>query len=308
MNARSKLNNHLSVSQDEYNKCVRLIEHGYVINGIKATLRLHHIKFDGNGTPMVKALAEMLYNYIINYCMASRGRHDTLTAPQSAQLVKQARGLFRHPEISTNTPDTTGEAGEILLFVLMEAILKAPQIVAKMELKTNPKDEIKGADGLHAHWHERDQVVDFYFGESKLYQSAADAIASAVSSVEAFHDNDMYKYEFTLMTRHFKLADESVRTAVTDMIQNGEPGENARVNHACLIGYDFKGYQDLDGLSGAELNQRFMELFLKDGERLTKLIQKRFDRFRRKQLRFDVFFVPFPCVSQFRNAFNKALD
>ncbi|MGF1747094.1 DUF1837 domain-containing protein [Vibrio minamisatsumaniensis] len=56
-------------------------------------------------------------------------------------MTKEARKLFRHPEIDSENPDRTGEAGELLLFFLIEAILGAPQMVSKMELKTNHKDD-----------------------------------------------------------------------------------------------------------------------------------------------------------------------
>jgi len=39
-----------------------------------------------------------------------------------------------------------------------------------------------------------------------------------------------------------------------------------------------------------------------------KLLQKSFDKFDKKYLKFDVFFIPFPSVEAFRNAFNEALD
>ena len=64
-----------------------------------------------------------------------------------------------------NNPDRTGEAGEVLLFFLVEAILEAPQIVAKMELKTNHKDEVKGSDGIHARWNEKLGLVDFFLAK-----------------------------------------------------------------------------------------------------------------------------------------------
>ena len=72
------------------------------------------------------------------------------------------------PKITDNSPDKTGEAGETLLFFLMEAVLGAPQLVAKMELKTNSNDEVKGSDGIHVRWNEQDKLVDLYFGNYYL--------------------------------------------------------------------------------------------------------------------------------------------
>ena len=309
MNLCSKINNYISINVQDYESCIDIIEHNHVIQGIGATIRLHCLKFDGNGLPMVKSLANMLYTYIIDYCVASRNRNNTLTPQQATALTKEARNLFRHPTITDELPDKTGEAGELLLYFLMEAVLKAPQVVAKMELKTNHKDEVKGSDGIHARWSEEDGLVDFFFGESKLYQSASSAITDAMKSIEAFHTNKMYQHEFSMVTKHFKYSDEKIKEAISAMIVHGEPGNGVRVNHACLIGYDFKKYQTLPlNLSNNKLTDEFRKQFLTDSGRLVKLLQKNFDKFDKKHLKFDVFFIPFPSVIEFRNAFNEALD
>jgi hypothetical protein len=130
------INEYISVIESDYESCLGEIEHTYNIDGVPTQIRMHYIKFDGNGRPMVKALANMLYSYIIDYCISVRNRTEPLTPRQSTILTKQARDLFRHPTVTDQSPDKTGEAGELLLYFLMEAILKAPQMVAKMELKT----------------------------------------------------------------------------------------------------------------------------------------------------------------------------
>jgi len=302
-------NKYISVEPSDYENCLGVLEHEYCVDGIASTIRMHYIKFDGNGRPMIKALANMLYSYIIDYCISARNRSDMLTTRQSAILTKQARELFRHPDISSNSPDKTGEAGELLLYFLMEAVLKAPQIVSKMELKTNHKDEVKGSDGIHARYNAEDGVVDFFFGESKLYSESSTAISDAIKSVEQFHKIEMYQHEFTMVTKHFKYADEETKSAISSLIVRGEPGPNVRVNHACLIGYDFKGFSDLPYGEHPEVQvKEFLDRFLTDGSRLTTLLQKKLNGFDKKYLRFDVFFIPFPSVSEFRNAFNAALD
>ncbi|OHX15972.1 hypothetical protein BI343_17140 [Chromobacterium amazonense] len=302
------LNNYGSINKDEHDQCIGIMQHSYSINGISAEIRLHYLKFDGNGKPMMKALANLLYSYIIDYCISSKNRTDTLTTQQAAQLTREARRLFRHPEITDESPDKTGEAGEMLLFFLIESILNAPQVVSKMELKTNHKDEVKGSDGIHAHYDEIDQIIDFYFGESKLYKKASDAMDAALKSINDFHDIDMCEHEFTMTTKHFKYADEEVKKAISSLIIHGQPGPNVRINHACLIGYDFKKFASLSGNGSRELENNFLHEFSQDTPRLIELLQNKFDKFNKKHLRFEVFFIPFPSVVEFRNAFNDALN
>lgn len=307
MNSSSHINNYLSVKQADYDNCIDVIQHKHVLNGIDSTIRFHHLKFDGNGRPMVEALANTLYTYIIDYCLAQRSGNMPLTPQQATILTKEARKLFRHPKITDKTPDKTGEAGELLLYFLIEAVLKAPQVVSKMELKTNHKDEVKGSDGMHAKWNSEDSIVDFFFGEAKLYQSSSAAISSVLESVSQFHDIKMYQHEFSLVTKHFKYCDENTKNAISSLIIHGEPGPDVRVNHACLIGYDYKKYETLKG-SRNQLTTEFLSMYSDDSQRLVQLLTKNFNSFSRKHLKFEVFFIPFPSVVEFRNAFNEALD
>ena len=303
-----KIAEKISVETPDFSNCINVIEHDLKITGIETTVRFHYLRFDGNKKPMVKALADTLYAYIIDYCLSAKNRTEILTAKQSALLTKEARSLFRHPEISDDSPDKTGEAGETLLYFLMEAVLRAPQIVSKMELKTNHKDEVKGSDGIHARWNQELGVVDFYFGESKLYKKVADAISSALKSVNDFHDIKMYEHEFNMVTKHFKYADELVKHEISQLFINGNPGPNVRINHACLIGYDYKGYDKCFSEPHCSLVSGFEKELLSDAEILVSHLQGKLDKFEKKHLVFDVFFLPLPSVVEFRNAFNEALD
>lgn len=302
------INDFNSVEKADFSTCLDVIEHSHQISGIDTTLRFHHFKFNANKQPMIKALANTLYSYIIDYCLSAKNRNEKLSNRQAAILTKEARKLFRHPEITDESPDKTGEAGETLLYFLMEAVLDAPQIVAKMELKTNHKDEVKGSDGIHAKWNDELNIVDFYFGEAKLYKKVASAIDSALQSISDFHDIKMYEHEFSMVTKHFKYADESIKEQVSNLFIHGEAGSGVRVNHSCLIGYDFNGYETCSGKNHIEIEKNFRDLFINDSIRITSLLQNKFDKFNKKHLAFDVFMIPFPSVVEFRNAFNEALD
>lgn len=295
----------LSVKIEDYDQCIDVLEHNFELCGIEGKIRFHHLKFDGNGRPMVKALAGMLYDYIIMYCIASKNRNEPLTPQQSARLTKEARNLFRRPNLNEGEEDKTGEAGETLLFFLTEAILGAPQLVAKMEMKTNHNDEVKGSDGIHGVWNEKDNLIDFYFGESKLYQNVHSAISSALTSISDFHDKEMYKHELLIATKHFKYSAPEVKEKLANLIIGGEPGPGARLNHACLIGYDWNKYQKT---VPRELKQKIKEILLADGENIVNGLNKKLSDFEKKHLRFEIFFLPFPSVAEFRKEFNLALS
>lgn len=304
----ARINKLISVDKVDYKHCIDYVEHDQKIDDVNSVIRFHYVKFDGNGQPMLGALAETLYDYVIHYCIASRNRDDALTPTQSARLTKEARKLFVHPIASEDDPDQTGEAGEMLLYFLIESLLDAPQVVSKMELKTNKNKEINGSDGIHMKWCEEDGVVDIYFGEAKIHQSLSGALGSAFKSISGFHDEGMYKHEFLMVTKHFKFADEKIKKEVKKLIVRGEPSSEVRVNHACLIGYNWREYKELLEKGSADIETEFRQAFENDAPRVVKLLNNRFDSFDKKHLRFDFFFMPFISVQEFRDAFNDALD
>lgn len=306
--ALERINRLASVKVVDYSDCIDHIDHQLSIDGVNANVRLHYLKFDGNGLPMISALAETLYDYIIHYCIASKNRSEPFDEIQAARLVKNARQLFVHPEATEDDPDQTGEAGEILLYFLVESVLGAPQMVSKMELKTNQNKEINGSDGIHFKWDDQDGIVDIYFGEAKIHQELSGALGSAFKSINDFHDNDMSSHEFLMATKHFKYADEKIKEEIERLIVRGRPSTNVRVNHACLIGYNWNDYAELVRKSPQNILDEFLELYRADAQRVVKLLNNRFDQFDKKHLRFDFFFIPFVRVQDFRDAFNKALN
>jgi hypothetical protein len=216
------------------------------------------------------------------------------------ELRDEARQFFRDEERS-------GEAGEMLLYFLLEAVLNAPQMVAKISLKTNPKVETFGSDGIHMKWDEADDVLDVYFGEAKLYQDLDRAASEAVESIEKFHARSMEEFELRLVTRHFKHTEGPTRDAVLGYVNRGTASETVRVNHACLLGYEWDEYANLpDGKLDAMIKE-FRSRYERDRPRIEALLNEKFARFREKRLRFEIFIVPFTSVEEFRKAFLESL-
>ena len=58
-------------------------------------------------------------------------------------LVTKAKERLRKAE------SNEGELGEILLYSMLEAHLKAPKLLTKLELKTDPNHYVNGTDGVH---------------------------------------------------------------------------------------------------------------------------------------------------------------
>jgi hypothetical protein len=80
MKTINEVNKFVSVSKQDLEACINVVEHSLCIKSLCAEVRFHHLKFDGNGRPMVKALAEKLYEYIIDYCFSMQDRGEPLSS------------------------------------------------------------------------------------------------------------------------------------------------------------------------------------------------------------------------------------
>lgn len=205
-------------------------------DGIQAIVRFHYLKLHPvTGAPMLKELIDVLYDQLGEFCLKASRLHSAETSHQHSALHREARSLLRKYK-------TGGEAGEILAYFLIESVLGAPQLVAKMDLKTNTKLESFGADGLHFKWNESDRALEIYCVESKLEEEPSAAVSNLVKSLKKFHLNEDYETELRLATAHFKHADAVMQEAVHRVLQNREPNVVYKLRHACLAGYDWKGY------------------------------------------------------------------
>lgn len=78
---------------------------------------------------------------------------------------------MHHEAIGTFTDlSNTGEGGEMLLYLLAERFLKVPQVLCKMDLKTDSHMHYHGADGVYASVNEGG-LLKLFWGESKVYAS-----------------------------------------------------------------------------------------------------------------------------------------
>lgn len=98
-----------------------------------------------------------------------------------------------------------------------------------------------------------------------------------------------------------------MREEILRLLDRKRPGGDCRINHACLVGYDWDAYKKLDVLETTRLTASFRERYLADLPRLTRLVGRRFGAFANRRLRFEIFVLPFPTVQSFRDAFNRAV-
>ena len=292
------LNKLLCNFPEQFDECLGTLDHSLSFSAnLQAELRFHYVQFDGDGEPKFEQLAELLVHSIITYCFGAKKR-ENLSAVEAVKLFTQARDLFRKYEHD-------GQAGEVLIYFLLESVLGAPQVIQKMPVTTNPKEERKGSDGLHARWNEKLGLLDIFFAESKLHQSFSGALTDAFESMESIHSKKK-KHEFFLAThniQHLGLeAEEELLKYFT-----GKPGTKIRTNHACLLGFDWKEYKNLTLPGRAEFIAAFADRYRNEALQLRDKIDSKLHDCAIKHLRFEFLVLPFTSVADFRSFFNSAL-
>jgi len=175
----------LSGDPEELGVHLHLVERDIEIEGCKVTAHCHCLTADANGRVKVKRLAEFMRNAAADYAIPRRRieearQRDAKFRSTSAvsALHQEARGVFTDLA-------TTGEGGEMLLFLLAERFLGLPHVLCKMDLKTDTRMHYHGADGVYAAVTD-EGLLKLYWGESKVYGNPTDAIRDCLASLAPF--------------------------------------------------------------------------------------------------------------------------
>ncbi|QXH95912.1 DUF1837 domain-containing protein [Pseudomonas ogarae] len=280
----------------------------------KVTLRLHFPALrQGNAT--VSELVDSIYQFIVPFCLPRsdvqrvRDQYGIVSVDEfmikTSRLEQQAVGLFKRAHRLTNR---NGEAGELLLYILTEWLLAAPQLLAKMSLKTNPEMPIHGSDGVHVRYCSTQSKLLLYWGESKLYSDIGDAINSAVKSIEKSLSSTSLDHEIELVKRYidFSNMEENARNAILSYLDPFDENYNERQDIiTCLIGFDFEKFSQIAQEDDPEDTFRLLaEKKLEEiSVTLTNTLQKR--NLEHKEIEF--FFFPVPSVQELRNLFQKKI-
>lgn len=301
---RRPLTEYLEVCERRFANCLAPLNEQLKIDGTDAKVSLHFVRFDQlTKEPRFGQLAKALAKHVVSFCLSARTREGVKTRQEyeadEGELFMIARDYFRKLK-------DAGEVGELLLFFLLEAALGAPQVVCKMELKTNPNDEVKGADGIHVKWDDKDEHLDVFLGEAKLYQDIGAAMTKALASVEDLYTQNRLDEELHLVTAHFKHLDEEFQRRVTNWLNRETAAEECHIIHACLIGWDWNQYKrlayDRDGLFN-EFEQQYRTYCTN----IRNLLSTRFETYAHRHRSFHFLFIPFLSVGDFRNAFYREL-
>lgn len=309
----------LAALQRDYAKLgprIRELQHEVTCECADVTLRLHFPAFR-QGRTTVQELVELAWLHLTPFALTRR-EIDSVKALQgkisfeellikTTQLNDAAAKLFIKAHKATNR---NGEAGELLLFLLTEWILGAPQVIAKMTLKTNPQMPVHGADGVHVRYCPETARLFIYWGESKMYADVGAGIAAAAASIAKSLQPDTLSHELQLVQRNIDFAGLGAdgKDALLRYLDPHEEEYNERKDViTCLIGFDFDGFQKASGAGDQGAEESFRSLAKQKLAEVAPKVSSALQAAGLGSQDIELFFFPLPAVQEFRDLFQARI-
>lgn len=286
-----------------------LIERDVTIDGLLIKIHCHCLTVDGNGRVEPHRLAEFMRNAAANYAIprsklvAAKERDCKFNSTEAvAELVERAKRSFTDLAKS-------GEGGEMLLFLLAERFLKLPQILCKMDLKTDTRMHYHGADGVYAGV-TSEGTLKLYWGESKIYGDVSAAIRECLKSLAPFliepeNEEAERERDLVLLSDKADLSNPTLTSALKKYFDKSSV-MSKRVQYCglALVGFDAPFYPT-DGVKAVA-----DEIAAAARNELTgwrDSIGARIKAEKLEQMEIALFCIPLPSAEGFRAAFLKAM-
>ena len=283
------------------------VERHVVVDGTNITAHCHCLTLDGNGRPRIEDLVEGVAEHVLDYAIP---RSEYRAAEDEARRTGSSQKIVRlHTKAQMLFTDLvqSGEGGELLLFALAEKLLRLPQLICKMSLKTNTRMHIHGADGLHAGVDEKTGKLLLYWGESKIFGDVTTAVRDCLKSLAPMlQDHEASKRDLHLLQRHLDVDNEGLEEALKKFLNPDDPAFNSlEFRGLCLVGFDCDAYPPA-GPSKAELKS-IVDSIVGALPKWKEHLAKRVSEEKLEAFSMHFLFVPIPSADKFRELFRDQL-
>lgn len=280
-----------------------------VVDGTRVISHCHSLKLDAAGRPRIAELAQAVAEFATEFAIprsqiARALEHARLTGSfgQINRLYDTAKSLFTDLENS-------GEGGELLLFAVAERILRLPQLMCKMSLKTNTRMHVHGADGVHAGVDRDTGRLALYWGESKIYGDATSAIRECLASIAPMlieaGPRGQSTRDLQLLDRAIDLSDHQLEQALRRYLDPRDPAFlELEIRGLCLVGFDCDAY---GRLTSETKQQELVDVIVTQLPTWKTGIARRVAKEALGDFSMHFICVPFPSADSFRNELRLAL-
>lgn len=301
-------------ADNELSSRIEVIEKDFKFSTTELAAHFYFIKLDANGNPRKNDLLSYIAMKIVDYSIPKKEQEKarehynrTRSSVKVLELERKARKLFTNLE-------KTGELGEMLLYILTEDILKLPQIISKMTLKTSGKLHYQGADGVHFKYNETDDSLDLYWGESKMEKTITSALSNCFDSITPFLTdpisyNSAQNRDLQLITSNISenINNEKLEKFLVNYFDlNSEYSNKLNFKGICFIGFDVNNYpKKPKEKDTAQLLLEFQKSLVSWKKSIETQINTHPDI---SKFDLNIFIMPFESVENMRSEFLKLLN
>lgn len=261
-----------------------------------------------DSTPLINYLSLRL----IYFCLPYKEIKDALKRANTQEditdivleLGQKAKNLFiQVHKLKKQQAKKAGEPAEFLLYIFLEIFMKAPQVIAKMALKTNSQVPVYGSDGIHIGY--KDGTILLYFGEAKLYEDCSAAVKEAIKSISQIATNpEKRDFEISLINRYIDIDNVECKQEILDYLNPySQKNKYMKMVFSCFIGFDFAEYKKIKTLSPEEVKSYFEQKYRDYAKQICEIIQKEIQVKNITDFNIQFFLLPFPSVKDFRKSF-----
>lgn len=268
-----------------------------------------------DGRPTTDEFLTYLAHQAISYAVPFHQRKEAFNTSTPSDLTKimllkkKAKDLFMDLA-------TSGEFGELILYLILRDFFDAPQMVCKMALKTNPNMPVFGADAIHVGFNGHTMIL--YHGESKMFSenTPTHAIKESINSSENFLKNKKLKngarardFEINLISSHFSVPNcsqeqkEMILNYLNPLRKEYNDSKDVAV---CLIGFDLDFYKEQHPIN--DIEDIFKQKYKKDIDNATSVFESHVNTKSLSQYNFHFILLPFESIEAFRQKFLERLN
>lgn len=253
-----------------------------------------YIALDGN-RPRIDDFLDLLLAHLAQYVYPVKKNDLTL----EEVFKKAAKRFSRNPK--------SGEVGELILYLILECVFHAPQLVAKMRLKTANPDMIKRADAIHVKAESGKLIV--YFGESKVHAKLGPAISSALESLKQYITNDSSMDDDILTVEdHAHILGEYRDKFAEFLNPYKESAIRREFVYPLFIAFDTDVYTALEAMSPEKAGEYFAEKYCEDIKEAEKKFKDKTDEKALGTINLVMLLLPFRSVEELRTKFIDKLN
>lgn len=250
---------------------------------------------------------DLLKNSILKYVL----NDHTIAAHQRNELDPLETAMEYFGKID---PSTDGKFGELILYLLVESILKVPLIAFKMT--TSMQDQAKGSDGVFCGDYKGKNAI--LLGESKAWSDFGAALTDAFKSIYRFHGSErdyFLNQEFIVASASNRFDAKNLTQPEIDYIYDcltygGKVNKTLSLAHPILIIYDKVALSQIQIASVQDKKIKLAEVLENEIDYQLRKIKRRLnknDYSAMKNTDLEFFMIPVESVANFRNDIFRAI-